>query len=117
LHIVIYYEIVRLIRGIDIKTSQENGEHRKTDKSSKPTSADVLHFADIISIRYRDDGLIKSGIITIDIEFSPSNLSINYLDVQYSDPILGQKVEDNPNILRNIDSYLRNKLLKLEYNF
>lgn len=52
----------------------------------------------------------------MEIEFSMSDLSINYLDVEYSDRKLMELVESKPQILRNIDAYLRNKLLKVEYN-
>jgi len=60
--------------------------------------------------------MVQHGSISIQIEFSPADLYINYLDVQYSDKQLQQVVESNPHALRNIDSYLRNRLLKLQYN-
>lgn len=53
----------------------------------------------------------------MEFEYSPGDSPINYLDVQYSDPSLTNHGEGNPQVLRNIDSYLRNKLLKLEYDF
>jgi hypothetical protein len=43
-------------------------------------------------------------------------MRIEYLDVQYSDTQLERQVESSPQVLKNIDAYLRNKLLKLEYN-
>jgi hypothetical protein len=36
--------------------------------------------------------------------------------VQYSDALLEKQVESNPHVLKNIDAFLRNKLLKLQYN-
>jgi hypothetical protein len=65
-------------------------------------------------MRYSYNGSVKSGLITIKIEFSPAEVYINYLDIEYSDKQLQQAVESNPHALRNIDSSLRNKLLKLE---
>jgi hypothetical protein len=85
--------------------------------SFKSSSTDSYSFTDLISIKYPVNGSIKSGVISLQIQFSPSDLSINYEDVQYSDRQLEQKVEDNPNVLRNIDTYLRNKLLRFQYNW
>ena len=66
---------------------------------------------DIVFLRYLSDGVIHSGTLTIEFEYSSSLCSINYLDVQYSDPQMRKHVEGNPNVLRNIDSHLRNNLL------
>jgi hypothetical protein len=86
--------------------------------SMKYRRADVFCFTDLVSIQYRDnDGGTKSGVISVELEFSPSDLSINYLSVDYIDPELERRADSNPNVLRNIDSYLRNKLLKLDYKF
>ena len=62
------------------------------------------------------DAVTKSGMITIEFEYSSSHLTLNYLDVEFSDNDLRKHVECNPRVLRNIDSYLRNKLLYQEYN-
>jgi hypothetical protein len=55
-------------------------------------------------------------MLTVDFEYSSSLSSINYLDVQYSDPEMRKLVEDNRNVMRNIDSHLRNNLLYQEYS-
>lgn len=78
---------------------------------------DKVCFTDVICINYTDEhGDTKSGIINIEIEFSRSDLSIKYLDVSYSDPELLKHVESRPNVLRNVDAYLRNKLLRVDYD-
>ena len=70
-----------------------------------------------VCLRYKDeDDLIRSGIVTMEIEFTPSDLSISYMDVGYSDRKMMELIESKPLILRNVDSYLRNKLLKSEFN-
>ncbi len=71
---------------------------------------------DIVFLRYMSEGIIHSGMLTVEFESSSSLCSINYLDVQYSDPQMRKHVEGNPNVLRNIDSYLRNNLLYQEYS-
>lgn len=69
---------------------------------------------DIIFLKYGDS---KTRNIRVEFEYSESNCTINYLEVSYSDPDLEKYVEGNPYVLRNIDSYLRNKLLKQESNY
>jgi hypothetical protein len=87
------------------------------DKVSNSTINDKLCFADVICINYtNENGDIKSGIINIEIQFSRSDLSIKYIDVGYSDPELLKHVENRPNVLQSVDAYLRNKLLKVEYD-
>jgi hypothetical protein len=77
-----------------------------------------MYLTDVVWLTYFDRrGELKSGMVTIEIEFSSSNSSIKYLDVTYSDSEIRDAVEGNPKILRNIDSYMRNKLLKAEFNF
>jgi hypothetical protein len=84
----------------------------------KPTirSSDKFYFSHLVFIRYEDNGSVKSGSVSIKLEFTPANLSINYVDVQYDNPRMEQIIESNPSILSNIDSYLRNQLLRMEFN-
>ena len=76
---------------------------------------DKICMTDIVFLRYMSEGIMHSGMLTIEFEYSSSLCSINYLDVEYSDPQMRKHVEDNPNVLRNIDSHLRNNLLYQEY--
>ena len=77
---------------------------------------DMICVTDIVFLRYMTEGIIHSGMLTVDFEYSSSLSSINYLDVQYSDPRTRKHVEDNRNVMRNIDSHLRNNLLFQEYS-
>ena len=71
---------------------------------------------DLVFLRYMSEGIMHSGMLTVEFEYSSSLCSINYLDVEYSDPQMRKHVEENPNVLRNIDSHLRNNLLFQEYS-
>ena len=71
---------------------------------------------DLVFLRYMSEGIMHSGMLTVEFEYSSSLCSINYLDVEYSDPQVRKHVEENPNVLRNIDSHLRNNLLFQEYS-
>ncbi len=83
----------------------------------------IISFFTKFYIRYSstislNKNLLLSGTVGFLVEFEYSSIlcSINYLDVQYSDPQMRKHVEENPNVLRNIDSHLRNNLLYQEYN-
>jgi hypothetical protein len=77
------------------------------------SAKDPFRFTEIISLKYIDSqGIDKFGFITLKLEYSSPDL--NYIDVEYSDPYLMKLVEEHPRILRNIDSYLRNKILQKE---
>ena len=77
---------------------------------------DRICMAEIIFLRYMSEGIIHSGTLAVEFEYSSSLCSINYLDVQYSDPQMRKHVEENANVLRNIDSHLRNNILYQEYS-
>ncbi len=47
---------------------------------------DIICMTDIVFLRYMSEGIIHSGMLTVEFESSSSLCSINYLDVQYSDP-------------------------------
>jgi len=71
---------------------------------------------EMVFLKYVVDSVARSGMITIEFEYSSTLLTINYHDVEFSDNDLRKHVEGNPRVLRNIDSYLRNRLLYQEYN-
>lgn len=52
---------------------------------------------------------IPSKII-IEYQYYPSNGAIDYVDVRYTDKQLQSKVEGNPEMMRNIDNYIRRVL-------
>ena len=77
---------------------------------------DIICMTDLVFLRYMSEGIMHSGMLTVEFEYSSNLCSINYLDVEYSDPQMRKHVEENPNVLRNIDSHLRNNLLFQEYS-
>jgi hypothetical protein len=79
-------------------------------------NSDNICLTDIVFLRYMSEGITHSGMATVDFEYSSSLSSINYLDVQYSDPKVGKHVKDNRNVMRNIDSHLKNNLLYQEHS-
>ena len=61
-----------------------------------------------ISLTFKLDN--KPSKIVIEYQYYPSNGSIDYVDVRYSDEQLQSKVESNPEMMKNIDNYLRKVL-------
>jgi hypothetical protein len=52
----------------------------------------------------------KSSKIVIEYQYYPSNGSIDYVDVRFTDQQLQTRVEGNPEMMKNIDNYLRRVL-------
>ncbi|WP_148681078.1 hypothetical protein [Candidatus Nitrososphaera gargensis] len=61
-----------------------------------------------VSLDFRINGGVSQVII--DYEYYPSNDTLNYVDVRYTNNKLKSKVEGDPTMMRNIDSYLRRLL-------
>lgn len=76
----------------------------------------VVCLTEIILLKYSVREKSKTGTIVVDFEYSPDECLVNYTNINYSDDEMVKYVEGNPKVLRNIDSYLRNKLVKLEFN-
>jgi hypothetical protein len=87
-----------------------------TDKSNRKekTKGEGICITDIVFLKYEES---KAGNISVKFEYIPSDCSLNYLEIDYSDYGLEKYVEGNPYVRRNIDAYLRNKLLKDEFNY
>jgi hypothetical protein len=52
----------------------------------------------------------KTSKIVIDYQYYPSDGSIDYVDVRYTDKQLQSKVEGSPEMMKKIDDYLRKVL-------
>ena len=47
---------------------------------------DIICLTDIVFLRYMSEGIMQSGMLTVEFEYSSSVGSLNYLEVEYSDP-------------------------------
>lgn len=52
----------------------------------------------------------KLSKIIIEYQYYPSDGSIDYVDVRFTDKQLQSQVESNPEMMKNIDNYLRRVL-------
>ena len=61
-----------------------------------------------ISLAFKLDR--KPSKIVVEYQYYPSDGSIEYVDVRFTDKQLQSKVESNPEMMKNIDNYLRKVL-------
>ena len=54
----------------------------------------------------------KTSKIVIEYQYYPSTADIDYINVVYSDEKLQSKIEGDPDMMKNIDNYLRRVLNK-----
>jgi hypothetical protein len=54
----------------------------------------------------------KASRIVVEYQYYPSTGTIQYVDVLYSDEKLRSKIEGDPEMMKNIDNYLRKVLNK-----
>lgn len=54
----------------------------------------------------------KASHVTIEYQYYPSTGAIQYINVLYSDEKLQSKIEGDPDMMKNIDNYLRRVLNK-----
>ncbi len=66
------------------------------------------------SIRFKLDS--KASKVVIEYQYYPSTGVIDYVNVIYSDKNLQSKIENDPEMMKNIDNYLRNVLNKQSAN-
>jgi len=58
-----------------------------------------------LSLSFRLDG--KTSRVTMDYEYYPSSGKIHYIDARYTDDKLKSMLEENPEMMKKIDNYLR----------
>jgi predicted Mrr-cat superfamily restriction endonuclease len=91
--------------------SNTNNNNKKTT----PFQSNSIKLYDLIAIKFPSSGKILSGFITIEYKYNPQKVTITYSNVKYSDKRMEAYLEKNPNVIRNIDSFLKNKMLESEF--
>jgi hypothetical protein len=59
---------------------------------------------------FKIDGKIERA--TFDYKYYPHTDAIDYIDIKYTNPKLQSLIENDPKMMENIDSYIRNLLEK-----
>jgi hypothetical protein len=76
-----------------------------------------LRLGHLIAFNIKENNDQISGFLSIEFDYYSYDGSIKYRDMHYSDRRLIKHIEGNPQVMKNIDSYLRKNLLESEYGF
>lgn len=89
--------------------------NKNNNKKTTPFHSNSIKLYDLIAIKFPSEGKILSGFITIEYRYNPQKVTITYSNIKYSDKRMEAYLEKNPNVIRNIDSFLKNKMLETEF--
>jgi hypothetical protein len=92
-----------------------NIKNNKYNKKMAHFQSNSIKLYDLIAIKFPSEGKILSGFITIEYKYNPQKITITYSNIKYSDKRMEAYLEKNPSVIRNIDSYLKNKMLESEF--
>ena len=95
---------------------EPNVKNSRNNKKKNSLVNDVsIKLYDLVAIKFPSQGKILSGFITIEYIYNPKELTITYSNIKYSDNRMEDYLERNPNVIKNIDSYLKNKMIESEF--
>ena len=77
--------------------------------------SDPIRLHEIISFKFKKNHESKLGIASFEYDYFPDEAKVQYVKVEYSDKEIQDSIENNPNVMRNIDSHIREKLMGLEF--
>jgi hypothetical protein len=77
---------------------------------SETARSPLLFIRGRISIGFKFDS--KTSKIVIEYQYYPSTTDIHYINVVYTDEKLQSKIEGDPEMMKNIDNFLRKVLNK-----
>jgi hypothetical protein len=99
----------------DMKLQTKIVSDIKNNKKTEHLQSNSIKLYDLIAIKFPSEGKILSGFITIEYKYNPQKITITYSNIKYSDKRMAAYLEKNPSVIRNIDSYLKNKMLESEF--
>ena len=77
--------------------------------------SDPIRLHEIISFKFMKNYESKLGIASFEYDYFPDESKVEYIKVEYSDKEIQESIENNPNVMKNIDSHIREKLMGLEF--
>lgn len=104
-----------LVKDTDTKTEPTVKNRRNNKKKYSSVNSDSIKLYDLVAIKFPNNGKILSGFITIEYIYNSKKLTITYSNIKYSDNRMENYLEQNPNVIKNIDSYLKNKMIESEF--
>ncbi len=106
---------LNLVKDTDTKMESNVRSHRNNQNKNSSVNSDSIKLYDLVAIKFPSEGKILSGFITIEYIYNSKKLTITYSNIKYSDNRMEDYLEQNPNVIRNIDSYLKNKMIESEF--
>jgi hypothetical protein len=100
---------------LQTKIVSNTKSNTNNNKTTTPFQSNSIKLYDLIAIKFPSEGKILSGFITIEYKYHPQKVTITYSNIKYSDKRMEAYLEKNPNVIRNIDSFLKNKMLESEF--
>jgi hypothetical protein len=98
-----------------LRNSRGHLNSKKHEFKSKLSDCDnIIHDQVTLDFKIRIEDINNQSIsakATFTYKYFPSDDSIEYIDIMYTHPKLQSVIECNPNIMKNIDSHIRNLLL------
>ena len=104
-----------LVKDTNTKTEPTVKNRRNNKKKYSSVNSDSIKLYDLVAIKFPNNGKILSGFITIEYIYNSKKLTITYSNIKYSDNRMENYLEQNPNVIKNIDSYLKNKMIESEF--
>lgn len=89
-------------------------QYDKDDRIDRTTKKPI-RFSHLMAFNIKEEDNEISGILSVEFDYDSEDGSMKYRDIHYSDPRLLKHIEGNPQVMKNIDSYLRKNLLESEY--
>ena len=84
-------------------------------KDDKKRVKEPFRFSHLMAFNIKEENNEISGFLSVEFDYYPDDGSMKYRDIHYSDKRLIKHIEGNPQVMKNIDSYLRKNLLQSEY--
>lgn len=100
---------------LQTKIASDIKSNKKNNKKTALFQSNSIKLYDLIAIKFPSEGKILSGFITMEYKYNPQKITITYSNIKYSDKRMEAYLEKNPSVIRNIDSYLKNKMLESEF--
>ena len=98
-----------------LRNSRGHLNSKKHEFKSKLSDCDnIIHDQVTLDFKIRIEDINNQSIsakATFTYKYFPSDDSIEYIDIIYTHPKLQSVIECNPNVMKNIDSHIRDLLL------
>jgi hypothetical protein len=97
------------------KIAKHNSIAQLDNDDKKDIKTKPIRFSHLMAFNIKEENNEISGILSVEFDYHPEDGIMKYRDINYSDKRLIKHIEGNPQVMKNIDSYLRKNLLECEY--